>query len=72
MRLGRDSRQWSWRSVSLGIAVRARRPDAGPVRARIAIGRTRVLGPAVGNDILRARPLSAALIMVRAATWHFA
>ena len=38
----------------------------------VAIGRMGALGPAVGNDILRALTWSAALTMVYAATCRFA
>ena len=62
-----------WRSISLGSADRAHRPEAGPVRVRIvATGGTCALGPAVGNDILCALTWSAALTMVYAATCRFA
>lgn len=62
-----------WRSISLGIADRAHRPEAGPVRVPIvATGRTCALGPAVGNDILCTLTWSAALTMVYAAACRFA
>lgn len=47
--------------------------EAGRVRVRIvATGRTCVLGPAVGNDVLCVLAWSAALTMVYAATCRFA
>jgi hypothetical protein len=62
-----------WRSISLGIADRAHRPEVGPVRVRIvAISRIGALGPAVGNDILCALTWCAALTMGYAAACRFA
>jgi len=64
------SRSWILRrSISLRIADRAHRPQAGLVRVRIvANGRTCSLGPAVRNDIPCALTWSAALAMGYAAT----